>query len=304
MHSPKTPEPSGAGVFVLSILDPLLDPKKPYNLKKDSSHLLLLALSKRGYSLFTADPSGLFFYQGKVCVRATAITVLPKKPYFQFHKTTIRKAEDFSLIWMRKDPPVDTSYLYATQLLSLLKKPLVINHPKSLREWNEKLVILKFPQWIPETLVASQRNEINDFIHVHRGMVLLKPLHGFAGKGVKKIKHIARSKNQPVMLQEFLPGMRHEKRVFLVGGKILGALLKLPKKRFSSTKLTWRETKICKDLCPFLKKNGIFFAGVDLIDEKLIEINITSPGLLWEWNEVDKTHHEEEIIDLLEKKLK
>lgn len=312
----------------MAILDPFHSPQGPYNFRKDTSHLILLELARRGHKIYYGDPSSLFLENEAVKVRTTNVSPLATEPYFAFHEEAVLPADRFSLILMRKDPPVDAAYLYATHLLSLVpRKVRVVNDPRALREWNEKLVIFQFPRWIPPTLVAANKKEIDRFVRGLGGLALIKPLAGYAGKAVQKlvrespdyitlIDEMTSFGTLPVMVQEYLPAIfRGEKRVFLIDGKPIGTLLKVPPEggfitnpdlggHLAPTKLTPAERKLCAALGPFLRKNGIFFAGVDLIGGRLTEINITSPGLVWEWNEVDNRNHHEEIVDAIERKLK
>jgi glutathione synthase len=313
---------------VLAILDPFRSPQGPYNFRKDTSHLILLELARRGHKIYYGDLSSLFLENGSVKVLATNVSPLATEPYFTFHEEDALPADRFSLILMRKDPPVDPAYLYATYLLSLVpRKVWMVNDPRALREWNEKLVIFQFPQWIPPTLVTANKREIDRFVRGLGGLALIKPLAGYGGKAVRKldrdgadyitlIDEMTSFGILPVMVQQFLPAIsRGEKRVFLIDGKPIGALLKVPPEggfitnpdlggHLAPTQLTAAERRLCLALRPFLRKNGIFFAGIDLIGERLIEINITSPGLVWEWNEVDNRNHHEEIVDAIERKLK
>lgn len=260
--------------------------------------------------------------------RTRPASVLEEPPYFAFGDEEILPAEHFPLILMRKDPPVDSAYLHATQLLSMVsQKVRVINDPEALRNWNEKLIILNFLRRIPPTLVTNGKREIDRFVQSIGGTALAKPLDGFAGSGTLKLSRghldyisildeITRDGKESIMVQEFLPEITQgEKRIFIIDGKPLGALLKIPPEggfltnpdlggRLAAANLGSSEKKICAEVGLFLKREGIFLAGVDMIGGKLTEINITSPGLLWEWNEVDHRRHEEEIIDRIERKLK
>ncbi len=228
---------------------------------------------------------------------------------------------------MRKDPPVDQSYLHTTQLLSqVTAKTLVINDPHSLANLNEKLILSYFPTWAPPTLVTSNPAEIQLFLKTHRGAAILKSLSSFAGRDVEKIKEndpetaflvdkMTGGGRRPVMVQAYLSEVeKGEKRIFMIDGNPLGALLRVPPRGgfitnpdlggyIKATGLTKKEKELCATLSPFLKKNKIFFAGVDVIAEKLIEINITSPGFLWEFNEVDHKNYERDIVDHLEGRL-
>lgn len=302
----------------------ILDPYPGYNFRKDSSHLLLWSLWQRGHCIFYTDPSLLFLESGRPYVTTQSAQVHPGAPYFSLGQPVRSPLEDFDLILMRKDPPVDTAYLYATQMLSLVEhKVWIINRPSSLRDYNEKLSIFLFPEWIAPTLVTSDEEKILEFATQRGGTVLLKSLDSFASLGIYKmdndedrsrIKTMTQGGRLPIMVQEFLPIERGEKRVFSIDGEPLGGFLRLPPAgnyltnpdrggKTAPTQMTVREKKICDSLRPWLREKGIFFAGIDLIDERLTEINITSPGLIWEWNEVDNHHHETELIDLIEKKL-
>lgn len=237
-------------------------------------------------------------------------------------------ASGFNLILMRKDPPVDARYLRAVRLLSRVPSPTwVCNAPRSLSRWNEKKIILEFPGWIPPTRVTADTRAIGRFARKIGGTVVLKSLTSFGGRGVERVdpaspgfarlvRKMTRGGGTPIVVQAFLPEVsRGDKRIFFVDGRPLGALLRIPSAggflanpdlgaRLRRTRLSAREKRLCSRLSPFLKKHGIFFAGVDVIGEKLTEINITSPGMLWEWNETDGARHERQIVDLFEKKLR
>lgn len=295
----------------------ILDPFDHYDFHKDTSHLLLLEFARRGFVVYYAEPGALAWIANKLVVHASRVSVLESSPYFQFHDEETLPANLFNLILMRKDPPVDLTYLFALQLLSRTTTP-VINDPQALSRWNEKLMILNFPEWIPETLVSSDPSEIIRFCRRHEPSCILKSLMGFAGKETTRISQksdlhaiLQRATQRgklPVMVQEFLPISSGEKRVFMINGEPIGVLKRTPQPgdfitnpdqgaRIAPARLTDREAGLCEKLKPFLRKNNIFFAGVDLIGEKLIEVNITSPGFLWELNEVDSHHYERDIVD-------
>jgi glutathione synthase len=310
---------------VLGIIDPLIGPKGPYDLRKDSSHLLLLEFFRRGHDVFLSDPSGLSIQSGRLVIAARKVGVLKEAPYFEEGPATLRPASDFRLILMRKDPPVDASYLQATRLLAMAPPSTwVCNHPDSLARWNEKLVILQFPRWIPPTIVSAKEEALAEFARKQGRKIVFKALTGFGGGGThlaetgspfwpRIVETLTQGGQAPVMAQAFLPEIAQgDKRIFFIDGKPLGALLRIPAEdgflanpdlgaRIERTALTVRERRLCAEVTPFLRKNGIFFAGADVIGERLTEINITSPGLLWEWDEADGESHEKTIVDLFEK---
>ncbi|HEX5035931.1 MAG TPA: glutathione synthase [bacterium] len=313
---------------ILGILDTLNGPGGAYDLRKDTSHLLLLEFHRRGHNVYLTDPGGLSVEEGSVFVVCQKISVLEGAPYFDAGRPERKPASDFRLILMRKDPPVDAAYLQATRLLAMAPKGTwVCNHPDALARWNEKLVILQFPRWIPPTIVSAEEPVLKEFARKLGGKIVLKVLTGFGGRGThlaetdspfwpQTVTTLTKDGREPLMAQAFLPEIaRGDKRIFLFDGKPLGALLRIPAAdgflanpdlgaSIRPSALSAKEKRLCADLAPFLRKNGIFFAGIDVIGEKLTEINITSPGMLWEWNEVDGTAHEKAIVDLFERKLR
>ena len=209
--------------------------------------------------------------------------------------------ESFAHVWMRKDPPVDEAYLYATHLLELAERHgvRVMNRPAALRAWNEKLSALRWSHLMAPTLVASRVTPLADFASQH-GEVVLKPLGGRAGQGVvfasagmpglrALLELVTAQQTLPVMVQAFLPGVRDgDKRILLVHGEPLGAVNRVPSgDEFRSNlavggqpqaaDLSDAELQICAALAPALQSEGLFFVGIDVIDGRLSEINVTSP---------------------------
>jgi glutathione synthase len=202
---------------------------------------------------------------------------------------------------MRKDPPVDETYLYATHLLELAERQgvRVLNRPASLRAWNEKLSSLRWSHLMAATLVSSRVERLAAFA-ADQGQVVLKPLGGRAGQGVvfasastpglrALLELVTGQESLPVMVQAFLPGVNAgDKRILLVDGEPLGAVNRRPAgDDFRSnlavggspeaTSLTATELNICAELAPALRAEGLFFVGIDVIDGRLSEINVTSP---------------------------
>ncbi len=310
--------------FFLALLDPWEGPSGPYNFRRDTSHLVLLALQRRGHRIFYADPSDLGARNGQIIVEARPVRPLEKSPYFKRRHPIVLPIHFFDAVLIRKDPPVDASYLHALQLLSLARdETCILNNPDALRDFNEKLIILHFPKWIPPTIVASSARTIDGFAKAVGGTIILKPLDGFGSRGVRKLRQgtqpyrnfLEKLGTTSVMAQKYLPEVRlGEKRIFMVAGKPLGALLKIPSSGSFVTnpdlgasmrpaELTREDRALCRGLAPFFRKHGIFWAGIDTIGGRLTEINITSPGLVWEWNQTDGLAHEEEIADAIEMRL-
>ena len=209
--------------------------------------------------------------------------------------------DHFRWIWMRKDPPVDEAYLYATQLLEMAESigVRVLNRPAALRAWNEKLGALRFSHLMAQSMVSARVEQLAAFAAGHEEVVL-KPLAGRAGQGVVRamaaapglralLELVTLQETLPVMVQAFLPGVKAgDKRILLVDGEPLGAVNRLPKAgEFRSNlalggapvaaDLSDTEQRICAELAPVLRAEGLFFVGIDVIDGRLSEINVTSP---------------------------
>ena len=209
--------------------------------------------------------------------------------------------DHFRWIWMRKDPPVDEAYLYATQLLEMAEASgvRVLNRPAALRSWNEKLGALRFSHLMAPSMVSARVEQLAAFAAGHEEVVL-KPLAGRAGQGVVRamaaapglralLELVTLQETLPVMVQAFLPGVKAgDKRILLVDGEPLGAVNRLPKAgEFRSNlalggapvaaDLSDTEQRICAELAPVLRAEGLFFVGIDVIDGRLSEINVTSP---------------------------
>ncbi len=209
---------------------------------------------------------------------------------------------DFDVVFFRPDPPVDIDYLSACSVFDFVddEKTLLINNPKSIRDFNEKLHVNLFPSFVPENIVTSSKELIHDFV-LRNEEAVIKPLNECFGSGVYYlnlhdrnlltiIDNVTKKETVHVMVQKFLKSERGEdKRVLLVGNEVLDeCILKLPKensfkfsehadKFFTSTKLTDKEREVAKTVAKELNKRGLFLVGLDIMDNKIIEINVTSP---------------------------
>ena len=284
----------------------VIDPIARLNPAKDSSVALMQAAQRAGEQVWVCTIADLSAaevpgapQQGHgAWVVATPVNC---EPWFELSDPQLLPLTEFPLVWMRKDPPVDEAYLYATHLLELGEREgvRVLNRPASLRAWNEKLSALRWSQLMAPTLVASRVAALAAFTAQH-GEVVLKPLGGRAGQGVvfasaatpglRALLELVTGQEQlPVMVQAFLPGVSAgDKRILLVDGEPLGAVNRIPAGgEFRSnlavggapevTELTAEERAICAELAPALRAEGLFFVGIDVIDGRLSEINVTSP---------------------------
>ena len=287
----------------------LIDPIGRLRPEKDSSVALMQAGQRAGEEIWAAQPSDLAAGEGGPRVLAAPITA---EPWYSAGEGCWQPLSHFQRVWMRKDPPVDEAYLYATHLLELAERQgvQVLNRPASLRAWNEKLGALQFPELMAPTLVASDVELLRQFASTH-GEVVLKPLGGRAGQGVIRssgqapglgalLELVTQQQQLPVMIQAFLPQVSEgDKRILLVNGEPLGAVNRKPKAgEFRSnlavggqpeaTDLSPRERQICEVLRPALIEAGLFFVGIDVIAGHLSEINVTSPTGIREVEQLGK----------------
>lgn len=307
----------------------VLDPLEKLNLKWDTSLAVLRELTSRGHQCFAADAPDFWAEGKKVWVRAAE--VVPKfvgNSYRYFLSASkVDPVTQFKSIFIRKDPPFDLSYLNLTYVLELAARQIpVINHPRGIRDTNEKLSVLEFPHWTPETLVASRPAQILEFQKKIKGDLVVKPLDQKGGEGVFLLKQKESKKQfkldkatqkgkKPLIAQRFLcntfsPG---EKRILLLDGKFAGAYEKRPPPgdfranlslagaTFHSTTLTKLERKLALEVGTVLRRKGLYFAGLDVLNEKLIEINVTSPAGVAEIMSLQpKTRLVEKVADFLE----
>lgn len=308
----------------------VLDPLEKLDLAWDTSLCLLRKLHARGHQTFLFLPDSLSLESGQVKGRGRQISPVGENRYRQSPKKRFDLAR-FDAVFIRKDPPFDAHYLALTYLLEpLARETLVINHPRGIRNANEKLFGLNFGRWSPPTLVSSDADEILRFQKKIRSDLVVKPLYEKGGKGVfllpekqrtgrwnktgdRSLEHrsdttcplfyATRKGKQLVVAQKFIPVPKGtgDKRILLWKGKILGVFQRIPQAgefrsnlslgaRFTACKVTQAEKNLVRDLKPELLREGLYFVGIDVRAEKLIEVNVTSPaGLV----ELDRLYGEE-----------
>ncbi len=280
----------------------VLDPVEGLVSRTDTSLALINQARAMGISVDTATIDKLFFETFAAVLASDAEG-----------RENVRALRDYNLILMRKEPPYDMAFHYATQLLSL-SETLVVNEPSSLRDFNEKLIVLPFRQYMPPTLVSSECNLIEDFLK-RNGCCVIKSLDSFQGKSVRKIepsdqemvRNATAGGTHPIMVQKFQDRVYEgDKRVIMLGERFLGAALRRPKEGFHAnfansdalrTSLTSREEGIITTLGTWLVKHGIHFVGLDLIGEQLTEINITCPTGIVQIGELENRNLAEEMVE-------
>ena len=264
----------------------------------DTTIFLANEIQKKNYKVFYYEPKDLSVVNSKVIAKGYFIEFnYNKKKIYKILKKNILDLTKCKFLLIRQDPPFNQEYITTTYILDTIKDKIrIINDPTSIRNISEKLYSAKYLKFMPSTIFSQNINEIKNFFRIHK-KVILKPIHSFGGNDIHllskfKLKFIKDfiKKHNHIMCQKYLPGIsKGDKRVFLIDGKITGAISRVPKKgSFLSnmskgaapiiTKLTKIEKKVSKIIAKDLKKEKIFFAGIDFIDQKLNgDINVTSP---------------------------
>ena len=298
----------------------VIDPIKNINPAKDSSAALMQATHNKKVEVWFCTPQDLEARGDEVGASCTNIEPIP---WIQLKENKCIPLAQFSCIWMRKDPPVDEGYLYATHLLEVAERKgvKVVNKPSSLRAWNEKLGALRYSNLMAPTIVASKVNDLINFAQANEEVVI-KPLGGKGGQGVIRlnknspgsraiIELITSQEQLPVMMQKFIPEVQNgDKRIIIVDGKPLGAINRIPNQgdfrsnlamggKAEKTSLSSAEKSICLELSQHLQEEGLFFVGIDVINGMLSEINVTSPTGLREIEKLSNKNISEEVIEKL-----
>ena len=264
----------------------------------DTSIFLANEIQKKKYKIFYYDPKNLSILNSKINAKGFFIKFdYENKKFFKILKKQALDLTKCKFILIRQDPPFNREYISTTYILDGIKnKVKIVNNPTSIRNISEKLYSAKYHRFMPSTIFTQDLSEIKSFIKKHK-KIILKPIHSFSGNDIHllnkfNVKLINKfiKKHDHVMCQRFLPKIsKGDKRVFIINGKVCGAISRVPKKgSFLSNmskgakpiniKLTSKEIKISKIIAKDLNKENIFFAGIDFIDQKLNgDINVTSP---------------------------
>jgi glutathione synthase len=284
--------------------------------KTDTSLLIMKAALKRGFDVWFYYPANLTYKNGEIFAQGFTFDGTQNEP----SESTLLNLDDFNFIFLRQDPPFDMNYLTTTYLLEKLKKAKVLNNPTSVRNCPEKLFVLEFAKFMPETLISNSEPEIREFWKKHKE-IIIKPLFAHGGIGVFYIpendKNLfnatrilqANYNNLPVIAQKYLPNVvKGDKRILFINGEFAGALNRIQATDFAisntaigggyeKTVLTAREQEMCRSFYEPFKKLGLFLVGIDVIDDHITEINVTSPTGFVLINELYGIKIEEKIID-------
>ncbi|WP_394131566.1 glutathione synthase [Shewanella maritima] len=286
----------------------VMDPIGDINIKKDSSFAMLLAAQARGYQLFYMEMHDLAMVNGVAMANMRPVTVENNADnWFELGDAVDTPIADLDVVLMRKDPPFDTEFIYATYMLERAEEAgtLIVNKPQSLRDANEKLFTAWFSEFTPETIVTRDEQRIRAF-HQQKGDIILKPLDGMGGASIFRVKQkdpnlgviietLTQHGQQYAMAQAFIPDITSgDKRILVVDGEpVPFSLARIPMKGETrgnlaaggsgvAQPLSESDWHIARTIGPELKKRGLIFVGLDVIGDKLTEINVTSPTCIKE----------------------
>ncbi len=299
----------------------LMDPLDTINTYKDTTYVLMLAAEQQGHSVHYLGNGGITLKDGAVHFSTTLVTPTTShnQPFIDLQEKKLTQ-DDVDIVFIRTDPPFDEQYLMNTWLLERLPAHIpVLNSPSGIRTVNEKIWATQFTDLIPDTVVTRQKSEYYAFLKKHK-TIIAKPTNGFGGSGVFKVndndsnRHVifeSLSKNgkSEVILQRYIAeSSLGDKRILLLNGEPLGAVLRVHadgehRNNFFSggtaepATITKRDHVIIEALKPHLKQLGLYFVGIDIIGDFLIEVNVTSPTCVQEMNRFKHTHLEDLVIE-------
>lgn len=280
------------------------DPLEVFKTYKDTTFSMMREAQRRGHRIAACEPRHLGWVSGGVVeahVREITLTGADED-WFQENRASVRALKDFDAVLMRKDPPFDSEYFYATHLLEQAQREgaRVFNRPASLRDHPEKLAIMEFPQFVSPTLVTRQADDVRRF-HEEHGEIILKPLDGMGGMGIFRvgpdglnlgsiIETLNGHGSTTIMVQRFVPEISQgDKRVLVIGGQVVPfCLARIPQGseirgnlaaggRGVAQPISERDREIAETVGPLLHGRGLLLIGLDVIGDCLTEINVTSP---------------------------
>ena len=281
----------------------VIDPIESFHIKKDTTFAFMMAAQARGHENWICTLDDISGREGYAAAHVRRVTTRPVVgDHFAVTDERTERLDAFNVIWMRKDPPFNTQYIYVTYLLDLVdpSRTLVMNRPQGLRNANEKAFTLQFPSVIPPTLLSRSPSDIRAFCEEVGGHAVIKPLDLMGGTGIFVLRSddtnfnsivdaVTRHRTEFVMVQRYLPDAKlGDKRLLLIDGEIIGALLRVPQGLdfrgnmaaggiATATEITDRDREIVDVVAPRLRAEGLHFVGLDVIGGYVTEINVTSP---------------------------
>ena len=306
----------------------LMDPIASINIAKDSTFAMLLEAQRRGHRLHYVMPGGLSLRDGAAVARAAPLTVEDDpRQWFNLGQPSHFEFGPGQAVLMRKDPPVDAEYIHDTQILGIAQQAgaLIVNDPQGLRDYNEKLAALLFPQCCPATVVTRDNAELKAFVAEH-GEAVLKPLDGMGGRSIFRaragepnlnviLETLTDGGRQLAMAQRYLPEISEgDKRILLVDGEPIDyCLARIPQGdefrgnlaaggRGEARPLSERDRWIAAQVGPEMKRRGMLFVGLDVIGDYLTEVNVTSPTCIREIDAAYGTRIAGDLFDVIERR--
>jgi len=307
----------------------LMDPIAAIKPQKDSSLAMALAAQARGWALHYLEMDDLYLHNGQACARLRKLVVRDNNDdWFSLGEPQDQPLAELDVVLMRKDPPIDTEYLYATQILALAEAQgtLVVNRTQALREANEKLASTWFPQCAPPTLVTREQTRLRAFLAEHND-IIIKPLDAMGGASIFRVRvddpnvgvifeTLTEHGSRYAMAQRYIPEISAgDKRILLVDGEpVPYALARIPAKGETrgnlavggtgvGVELSERDHWICAQVAPRLKAMGLMFVGLDVIGDFLTEVNVTSPTCIRELDTLYGLDIGGQLMDAIERKL-
>ncbi|MGB3725371.1 MAG: glutathione synthase [Glaciecola sp.] len=307
----------------------VMDPIEAINIKKDTSFAMMLEAQARGYEIYYMQIGDLYIDNGepRACVQKISVKEAENNFYHAEQSLDINLGE-LSVLLMRKDPPVDSQFIYATHIFSLAQAQgtLVVNDPQALRDFNEKLFTSWYPNYIPPTIVTSKKAQIKAFHKQHHD-IIVKPLDGMGGTSIFRVKEdavnlgviseiITANETEHAMIQAYMPEIKDgDKRILLVDGEVIPyCLARLPTGTETRGNLAAGGTgrpqevseidmQVAQAIAKDMSAKGILFVGLDMIGNKVTEINITSPTCVREIEAAYPINICAALFDAIEKRL-
>lgn len=307
----------------------LMDPIDGLLVGHDTTFAFMFECQRRGHEIHYFEQKDLGFRGDRAAARMRTVRVRRVKgSHYEILAEKVTPLSSLDVLFLRKDPPVDIAYLHATHFADLAgseARTFIVNDPAGLRDANEKLYALRYPDLMPLTLVSNDLAAIRAFLDEVGGEMVVKPIDGFGGRGVLHVRRDDRNTSsllelvtdhgcQAIVAQQYLPESREgDKRIIVLDGEPLGAMLRVPNEddvranlaaggRFTKAALSARDREICGRLAPDLRRRGLYFVGLDVIGSYLTEVNVTSPTGIEEINALDGIAIERNVMDFVEAK--
>ncbi|MBX2799299.1 MAG: glutathione synthase [Myxococcales bacterium] len=306
----------------------VMDPWDRIHVAGDSTYVTMRECSDRGFDVWACTPSGLYAQSGRARARATSVRTTADAPYFHLGAEEDLDLGDVDVVWMRKDPPFDMSYIFSTYLLDMAPpSTLVVNAPAGLKLFNEKMwVAAQWPELQPPTLVSNDVAQLKAFVRGRSERTVLKPWDGNGGRGVlvtestdgnlaSMVELLTKEGTDYVIAQGYIPEVVDgDKRILLFDGEVVGQMLRVPVQSdhranmhvgadTRACELDAQDRRIVAAIAPKLREWGMVFVGIDVIGGYLTEINVTSPTGIREINRLAGKKLEADLVDCVQAKV-